>query len=154
MSAVSHPVHFDERPRVRKIVIMAELIAILVATLFMFPRVTETVATLHAVDWQMLTHCTEVSAFRESGLPRSGEFVLPKEVQVMVGMLRAVQVNSFRFSTEIANRGPTMQRLVEGAYPIRASGTAPYLVLLEGEQLPVGCSQLVVQEGVGLAYCR
>ena len=138
----------------RKTVIIAELIAILVAALVMFPQGAKTFATLNFVDWDMLAHRKELTVFRESSLPRSGEFVLPREVQVMVGMLRAMRINSFRFSGEIAKQGAIMQRLVEGAYPIRVSETSPYLALFESEPLPAGCSLLALQEGVGLAYCR
>ncbi len=138
----------------RKLVVSAELCAILVAAIFMFPTVTETFVNLNAVGWQMLSRRHEVPAFRESGRPRGGEQVLPREVQIMVGLLRQFGVDSYRFSAGIAAKGPIMQRLVEGAYPIKVSPASPYLVMFAGEPLPAGCSRAALQEGVGLAYCR
>lgn len=135
-------------------VVIAELVAVLVAAVVMFPQVAKTFKILHVYDWRIATNAGEWPLFREASLPRGGELVLPPEVQAMVWMLRSAQVKWFRFSPEIARQGATMQRLVEGAYPIRVSEASPYLLLFNREPLPVGCSLLARQKGVSLAYCR
>ena len=100
----------------------------------------------------MLVNWKNVEAFRESNIPLGGEYVLPPEVQVMITMLRKCGADSFRYSDAIRSNGGMMQRLVEGAYPIKVSHGSRYLVLLDGEPLPAGMIILASGEGVVLAY--
>lgn len=126
---------------------------ILCLSLYLFPTVVDTIILLGNVETKMLANWKNVEAFRESRIPFGGEYVLPPVVQVMIMMLRSSGADSFRYSDAIRNNGGMMQRLVEGAYPIKVSPVSRYLVLLEGEPLPAGMNILARGEGVVLA-CR
>lgn len=112
----------------------------------------DTIILLGRVEAKILANWRNVEAFRESHIPLGGEYVLPPEVQVMISMLRSSGADSFRYSDAIRHNGGMMQRLVEGAYPIKVSPGSRFLVLLEGEPLPAGMNILASGEGVVLAY--
>lgn len=125
-----------------------------VLSILWFPMVGKTARDLHVVGGQIVTQLHEVPMVRELRQPRGGEYVLPPRVQVMIHFLRSVNAATFSFSSAIAADGPTMQRIVEGAYPIRAVEGSPFYLYLEHEQLPGGCTAVMAEGGVALAHCR
>ena len=127
--------------------------ALTILALAWFPLAGTTARDLHVVGWQIATHLRGLPGIAELQQPRGGEFVLPRRVQVMVYFLRAVNADTFRFSPGIGADGPTMQRLVEGAYPIRVVEASPLYLYLEHEPLPAGCGVIMAAEGVALAHC-
>ncbi len=127
--------------------------ALTILALVWFPVAGRTARDLHVVGWQIVTHLRDLPVLAELQQPRGGEFILPRRVQVMVYFLRAVNAATFRFSPGIGADGPTMQRLVEGAYPIRAVEASPLYLYLEHEPLPAGCGVIMAEEGVALAHC-
>lgn len=120
---------------------------VVVLTLAMFPSIVRTVSLVSAPA----AIRNAGAEFEAARTPGSGEDVLPPKVRVMIGMLKYFQADSFAYSDAIKANGGMMQRLVEGAYPIRCTPQAPFLLFLEGEPLPVGWKLLAAQEGVALA---
>lgn len=127
--------------------------ALTILSLLWFPMVVTTTRDLHLAGWQIMKHLRDLPALSDLQQPRGGEYVLPPRVQVMVYFLRSVNAATFRFSPGIGADGPTMQRLVEGAYPIRAVEVSPFYLYLEQEPLPAGCRTIMAEGGVALAHC-
>jgi hypothetical protein len=80
--------------------------------------------------------------------------VLPGSVRSAIGLLAAARADSYRCSAGVLQNGEMMQRLVEGAYPLRMSEKAPHLVRLDSEPSPAGCSEMSRRRGVALDLCR
>lgn len=80
--------------------------------------------------------------------------VLPRGARIAIEMLHVAGAHDYRFSAGVAADGAMMQRLVEGAYPLFVSDDARYLVRLEGEPSPVGCSAVAGRKGIALDICR
>ena len=96
-----------------------------------------------------------VPLLQEWGAPQGGEWVLPAKVRTMLALLRENHVQEFRYSQTI-ERDPdesVVQRLAEGAYPIRIMKRARHLLLLSQESLPVGCGVIATRQEVVLADC-
>lgn len=117
------------------------------------PEVVRTARDLHVVGWQLATHLDELPAYADMRQPQGGEYVLPPHVQVMLHFLRSANAATYRYSPGIAADGPTMQRLVEGVWPMRAVERSPFYLYFEHEPLPAGCRPLMAEGGVALAHC-
>ena len=125
--------------------------SIVCLSLALFPSTFETMFLLGRVETTLLANRDDLIAFREYSIPRGGEYVLPPEVQTTIALMRTFGVKSFQYSEGFRRNGGMMQRLVEGAYPIKVSSASPYLVLLEGEPIPAGMKILARGGGVILA---
>lgn len=141
------------RPKTARLVRSAAVVAVLILAVLIFPSGKDTFVFLHRLDFAVLSHAGEVQELTDLRTPGAGEYVLPPEVQVMIGLLRFHRVDAFRFSPAIADKPVFAQRLTEGAYPRRVVPDAPYLVYFVGEQTPGTCRTIGAQEGVALAYC-
>lgn len=132
----------------------ATVIFIVLLSVLMFPVTFETFLNLHRFGWHFFADNEyRKKTIQELSQARSGEYVLPVEVQTMIELLRANKVDSFRFSRGIATNDENKQRLVEGAYPIKVSPLAHYILLLDQEPLPAGCHSIMSKGGFTLAYC-
>ena len=118
-----------------------------------FPGIVETFVTVNASLYATLRG-EKVAAWREVVRPHAGEQVLPREVTAMLSLLRKYHVESYRISPAIHEIDLFRQRLIEGAYPVRKSDGAPYLLAVRGEVLPMGFTVLDEQAGVILATAR
>ena len=129
------------------------IMAILVLALILFPSVTKTFLNLHKVNWYVLNNQQDVRALKEFRKPGAGTEVLPEQVQLMLRLLKRSNVVSFRFSPAVGENPEIMQRLVEGAYPLRVMQTSRHLIHQATELVPAGCSSIASEGGVSLAYC-
>ena len=127
--------------------------ALTILALVWFPIAGRTARDLHVIGWQLATHLHELPAFTDMRHPRGGEYILPPKVQIMIHFLRSVSAATYRFSPGIAADGPIMQRLVEGAYPVKVAERSPFYLTLEHEPLPPGCRTIMREGGVALAHC-
>lgn len=86
---------------------------------------------------------------------RAGETVLPPKVQAMLALLRENRVESYRYSDTIAQDPDTsvVQRIAEGAYPIRWSANARHVLLSSSEPLVAMCKAVASRQEVVLAHC-
>lgn len=86
--------------------------------------------------------------------PGAGADVLPIVVLHMIRLLRDARADSFRYSPAIAESEGVRQRLIEGAYPIRARAAAPHYLSIAQEPLPAGCESVARDGDLVLAACR
>jgi len=100
--------------------------------------------TMRTVDYN--------SSFTDIITPNSGLHVLPPKVQAGIRLLQEQRLDSFRISSAI-NRYGELQRLIEGAYPIRVLEKSAYCLMFSNEQIPLGCAVVSGAEGVILVYC-
>ncbi len=127
---------------------------ITLATLWAFPLIPDTFLNLHQVGWRVVTDNEgRARVFSDLTKARSGEHVLPEEVQTMIGLLREYDADSFRFSPGIRDNEEIMQRLVEGAYPLQVSPAAHFFLHTEQEPVPAACRPVKTIRGISLAYC-
>jgi hypothetical protein len=132
--------------RVRGIVLL-----VVVASAAVY-RVPERVAGLIDVERSVLAR--QPGTLSRVSEPRAGEEVLPTDVRGMLAMLRAAHAESFRYSKLIAGAEALRQRLIEGAYPIRARDDAAYYLSRAPEPLPAGCRVVARKAEFVLAACR
>lgn len=90
--------------------------------------------------------------WRDVGRPGAGQQVLPPAARAGILLLRTHGVNAFRLSQGILSNIETRQRLVEGAYPIRCSNSAPFGLILDSEPVPAGGRTLDSQGGMVLVH--
>jgi hypothetical protein len=129
------------------------VIAMLVASMQLFPSSKDTISFLHKTDFNVLCHLNSIRQVKDLQTPLAGEYVLPPEVQVMIALLRTSRVETFRYSAAIQANLLFRQRLVEGAYPLRVTETSHFLVYFLDEPMPGVCKTLAVREGVAIAHC-
>jgi hypothetical protein len=133
------------------------LIAVVAAALFLFPAIIDSAGYLHQKLFFFLSDPPENSklAFdlKESRRSGGGEYVLPRHVQMIIGLLRKYQASSFRISPEVQKDAETTQRLIEGGYPIVSSQDAHFLVHLDKETVSRDCKPISSMNGFALAYC-
>jgi hypothetical protein len=129
------------------------VVVLTILALAWFPVAARTARDLHVVGWQLVTHLNDLQAFSDLRQPRGGEYILPPKVQILIHFLRSVSAATYRFSPGIAADGPTMQRLVEGAWPVKATDRSPFYLYLQHEPLPAGCRPVMNEGGVALAHC-
>jgi hypothetical protein len=136
------------------ILVQGSVIAMLIASMLLFPSSKDTISFLHKTSFNTLCHLSSIQKVKEDlQTPFAGEYVLPSEVQVMIALLRAFRVETFKYSAAIQDNLLFRQRLTEGAYPLRVSETSHILVYFQGEPIPGTCKTLAVREGVAIAYC-
>ncbi len=92
----------------------------------------------------------------EAMTPHGGERVLPPGILEAIGLLRGNGVERYRASPRVANPGnPLMiQRLIEGAWPIRQVAEAPWYLANIGEPLPADCQLVERRHDYQLARCH
>jgi hypothetical protein len=129
------------------------ILFILIVSMFTFPSAMRTFVVMNQVNYSELSNSGILVLLNRLQRPHEGEIALPREVQVMVGMLRSHKITSFRYSKAIGGMELIWQRLSEGAYPIRVSSSSHYLVMLSSEKLPPHATVVSEEEGVILAYC-
>jgi hypothetical protein len=129
------------------------VLLVLGVTVYVFPAVSATPRMLWS-SYVALVNQGE-SLRSQWRAERAGENVLPAKVKVMLALLRDNHVETFRYSDGIA-RDPeesTVQRLSEGAYPIRLASDAHHLLLLPKEVLEPPCRAVSYTQEAVLAYC-
>jgi hypothetical protein len=92
------------------------------------------------------------SSFADIITPNSGLYVLPPKVRAGIRLLQEQRLTSFRISPAM-NRYSEIQRLIEGAYPIRVLEKSAYCLMFSNEQVPSGCAVISGTEEVTLVYC-
>jgi len=129
------------------------ILLIAVLSIFLFPQTVRTVMYLNMTWWTEIQKNGLVSLSSEFVTARSGEYVLPPPVQAILAMLRAQNVNTYRYSQRIRQDEEIRQRLIEGAYPILFSENAPFLVHFADEPIAKTCQPVTSMRGAALAYC-
>jgi len=66
--------------------------------------------------------------------PRSGEIVLTEPVLHSIEMLRANDIEDFRISPALSEEPFVLQRLIEGAWPIRFDERSSFLLAYQAER--------------------
>jgi hypothetical protein len=86
---------------------------------------------------------------------RGGEFVLPPRVQTIIRLLREHRIENFRYGLTIAqDPDPALvQRLAEGAYPIRLNAQAKHVVFTTRDTVEPSCQKIAGKDDFILAYC-
>ena len=131
------------------------LTAILFLVLFLalFRDAPRTAADL-VITWGKVLASGDLGQFlAQAGTPGAGEQVLPPPAKAGIALLRSFRVAAFRISPALGQDVEVRQRLVEGAYPVRCSDSAPYLLQLAGEPLAPQCSRLSSTGGIDLVHC-
>ena len=111
---------------------------IILLSLKLFPT------TIRTVDYN--------SSFADIITPNSGLHVLPPKALAGIRLLQERRLDSFRLSPAMDRYGE-LQRLIEGAYPIRVLEKSAYCLMFSNEQVPSGCVVVSRTEEVVLAYC-
>ena len=131
------------------------LTAILFLVLFLalFRDAPRTAADL-VVTWGRVLSSGDLGPLlAQAGAPGAGEHVLPPPAKAGIALLRSFRVAAFRISPALGQDVEVRQRLVEGAYPVRCSDSAPYLLQLASEPLAAQCSRLSSTGGIDLVHC-
>ena len=131
------------------------LTAILLLALFLvlFREAPRTAADL-AITWGRVLASGDLGPLlAQAGTPGAGEHVLPPAAKAGIAQLRSFRVASFRISPALAQDVEVLQRLVEGAYPIRCTDSAPYLLQLSSEPIAAQCTRLSSSGGIDLVHC-
>ncbi len=89
---------------------------------------------------------------REFFQPRSGEQVIDKPARAAIELLRENQVTEYQASKGVENV-VSYQRIIEGAWPIRVTDSAPVRLLVTSEKTPKNCKKLGEKDGMLLASC-
>jgi hypothetical protein len=118
-----------------------------------YTNLQETPAALRSMYRQLWPRWSE--ALLEWRTERAGETLLAAKVQSMLALLRDNESKTFRFSPGIAAEPDpsVVQRLAEGAYPIRYSQDAKDLLLLANEPVDPRCAIVARKLEVVLARC-
>lgn len=129
------------------------VLLILGLTIHLFPTLLSTPETLS--DFYTDLWPRSETLRREWRTERAGETVLPGKVQTMLALLREQRAATFRYSDAIAHDPNTsiVQRIAEGAYPIRWSASAQHFLSLAHEAVDARCTRLASRDEVVLAYC-
>src|SRR5690242_8670645 len=102
--------------------------AIVLLSLYVFPAPLSTFTHLNRTFYGVVSTLGDTGVLQEVQRPLNGEYVVPEEVLVMVGLLRKNGITTFRLSPAIAENGLFTQRLAEVAYPIRYDKQARHLL--------------------------
>ena len=83
--------------------------------------------------------------------PRAGEDRLPPAAQIMIKFLRENKTTQYQLSPKAYDL--VSQRIVEGAWPIRVTESAPARFYLVAEALPKNCKKKGEESGIVFALC-
>ncbi len=65
--------------------------------------------------------------------PNTGLEVLPDEVQTMISMMHTANIDNYYLAPDLYYNGELMQRVVEGAWPIKLEESSPFIFLPASE---------------------
>jgi hypothetical protein len=87
--------------------------------------------------------------------PNAGLEVLPIPVQNMLSMIKDTKIENYQLSPEFLQDAEIMQRIVEGAWPVKMEETSPY-VFINTDEIDQynNCSILADSEDLTLVDCH
>jgi hypothetical protein len=131
----------------------AGILLVFVLTAVLFTGVQGTPAQL--VSFYQAFWPRREAALQDWRTEHAGEAGLSARVQAMLALLRENRVQAFRYSSAVASDADSsvVQRITEGAYPIRVLAGASHMLALAGEALGTRCRLLATRQEVVLAIC-
>ena len=86
--------------------------------------------------------------------PLAGENVLPVAVREMIGIARRLRLQDYALSPTLAKDLETVQRMTEGAWPVRLASASRHSFFAKNETLPDACRPLEAGFEVIYALCN
>ena len=124
-------------------------VLILVVGLFSFPTIAN-IALLNSRSFSVLEH-----SLSNIFSPNSGQDVLPFQVQQMLDLMETHQLNSYQLSDQIYLDPLVLQRITEGAWPIKIDAKSPNLLgTLSDIEADPACILVAQRESIALGYCH
>lgn len=120
---------------------------------YLFSTIPGNFLDLNEAAWAHFPPGRGTAALAEVQAAGGGAKVLPGNVQNMIALLAAAKAGDYRLSRCIAGNCTTLQRVVEGAYPLRLSQSSHYLLRLQSEPSPAGCTAVALKPGIALDRC-
>ncbi len=120
--------------------------ALLVVTVIAIPNIGAALAGL-AETFGTLPDSAALTA------PFAGEDALPPKVRAMIGIARRRGLPSYVLAPTLAADNEVMQRMTEGAWPVRPDATSRHRFLARTEALPAGCLEQEAEAEVVYARC-